>query len=229
MAETMINSPYINHLITMIGAFSDPWGLKAPDSRHIFMNDEARRFTSTPQQFNIEGRRDSEFPAPWSEMAEELIAHDTKTCTSNASSVVIETHHWYGATDLSPFLSEKHPVHDENGNCIAILWSAKPVINISPLMLVDEKKPGIITTHLTCTLFTQSENETIFYLMQGLSPKEIANVKNIALKTVNNRIYTIFQKADVHSLRQLEAFCHEHGFTNYLPPHLLKKGLINIK
>ncbi len=140
----MIDSPsdYISHLITMIRAFSDPWGLKTPDSRHIYMNDEARRFTSTPQKFYLEGRRDSEFPASWAELEDDLIAHDHQTCGSSKSSLVIETHHWYGDEDLHPYLSEKFPIFDNTGKCVAILWNARPVMSVNPMMLINRKNRG---------------------------------------------------------------------------------------
>lgn len=223
------SSLYINNLITMISAFGEPWGLKALDSTHIFMNKEARRFTNTPRDFDLEGRRDSEFPASWAELEEELIAHDHLACDSKNSSLVIETHHWFGSADLTPYLSEKRPVYDQNGDCVAILWSAKPIFITTPMTIINARNPGIITTALNCDLFTDAENETIFYLMRGLSAKEIARVRSNTVKTINNRIQNIFQKADVHSLSQLKAFCHEQGFANYLPPKLLKKGITLIK
>ncbi|MEM6159343.1 LuxR C-terminal-related transcriptional regulator [Erwinia sp. P6884] len=222
-------SDYISHLITMIRAFSDPWGLKAPDSRHIYMNDEARRFTCTPAEFNPEGRRDSEFPAAWAELEDDLIAHDHQASNSGTSSLVIETHHWYGDEDLRPYLSEKFPVFDDNGQCVAILWNARPVMIVNPLIVIDNRQPGVISTSINNNLFTQSESETLFYLLQGISAKEIAQINGISLKTVSNRIQIIFQKANVHSQRQLEEFCRTQGFADYLPPHLLRKGLFLVR
>ncbi|SFN20897.1 PAS fold-containing protein [Izhakiella capsodis] len=223
------NNSSINHLVTMINAFSDPWGLKAPDSTHIFMNKEARRFTNTPLSFDVEGRRDGEFPASWAELEGELIEHDHQMLSTGKSSAVIETHYWFGSKFLIPYISEKHPVYNDAGDCIAILWCAKPILAIDLVTIIESKSPGIITTTLNCDLFTEAENETIFYLMRGLSAKEIARVRTNTVKTINNRIQNIFQKADVHSLSQLKAFCYEHGFANYLPPKLLKKGITLIK
>lgn len=220
---------YISNLITMINAFGDPWGLKSPNSEHIYMNKEARRFTATPDQFDLEGRRDGEFPADWAEMEADLIAHDQRTCHSGKASLVIETHHWYGSTDIIPYLGEKYPVCDEQGNCIAILWYAKPVLNIDPLLLINRKMPGIISTTPGCTLFTPAEYETLFYLLRGLSAKDIARINNVSHKTIGNRVQAIFQKADVHSFRQLEEFCRVNHITDYIPPHLLKKGLISVR
>lgn len=220
---------YISNLVTMINAFGDPWGIKAPNSEHIYMNKEARRFTCTPHTFDLEGRRDSEFPAAWAEMEDDLIAHDNRACHSDKSSLVIETHYWYGTKDLVPYLSEKYPVCDSQGKCIAILWYAKPVLNIDPLLIIDQKKPGILTTTRCCNLFTASENETLFYLLHGLSAKDIARINNVSHKTISNRVQAIFQKADVHSLRQLEEFCRLKGIFDYIPPHLLKKGLISVR
>ncbi|PIJ48435.1 hypothetical protein BL250_15505 [Erwinia sp. OLTSP20] len=73
------------------------------------------------------------------------------------------------------------------------------------------------------------ENETIFYLMRGFSAKEIARLRSNTIKTINNRIQNIFQKAEVHSLKQLKEFCHEHGFSTYLPPRFLTKGITLIR
>lgn len=62
-------------------------------------------------------------------------------------------------------------------------------------------------------------------MLQRYTAKEIASIFNVSVKTIENRVYTIYQKADVHSLKQFEEYCIAHSLENYIPARLMKKGI----
>lgn len=218
-------SRYIGGLITVMEALHEPWGIKDLASRHIYMNKAALTYTNTPAQFEFEGKLDAEFPAEWAELSEDFIEHDRRTEHSQKSVAVIETHYWNGDPFLSPFVSEKIPIFDVKKRCIGTMWNAKPLTTLSPLVYIDKKAPSTLITRVENSLFTPSELEMIFLILQGFSGKEIARKTNLAYKTIENRIYNIYQKADVHSLHQFKAFCYHTGLDKYIPPRLLVKGI----
>ncbi|MFV8756861.1 helix-turn-helix transcriptional regulator [Nannocystaceae bacterium ST9] len=48
---------------------------------------------------------------------------------------------------------------------------------------------------------------------------------NVSPKTIENRIYSMYQKAETHSLPQFEEFCRHLGIDGYIPNSLMQKGI----
>lgn len=215
----------LSALIAMMEHLSEPWGIKAPDSEHLYMNKAAYLYTNTPKNFAIEGRFDSDFPAAWAECEDELIEHDRRTQACNGRVAVIETHYWYGQKTLTPYVCEKIPLYGENGDFIGIAWNAKLLNTMSPLKYITQQKPGVLTTEVDNDVFTRSELDTLFLMLQRLSTKEIARIYNLSHRTVENRIYNIYQKAGVHTLSQFEEYCRHAGLDNFIPDRLIEKGI----
>ncbi|MEZ2695716.1 helix-turn-helix transcriptional regulator, partial [Hafnia alvei] len=90
---------------------------------------------------------------------------------------------------------------------------------------INQQKPSILTTEINNTTFTRSELDVIFLMLQRRSVKEIAKIYNISTKTIENRIYTIYQKSDVHTQQQFEEFCKVAHLDNYIPDRLVAKGI----
>lgn len=62
-------------------------------------------------------------------------------------------------------------------------------------------------------------------MLQRYSTKEIATLYKLSNKTIENRIYSIYQKADVHTLQQFEEHCKLTGLDRYIPERLVEKGI----
>ncbi|AJJ12603.1 bacterial regulatory s, luxR family protein [Yersinia rohdei] len=219
------NEIYFKGLIAMMEHLSEPWGIKDLNSRHVYMNRAAYFYTNTPLSFDIEGRLDEEFPAYWAEFSPEFIEHDKMTEVSQDRVTVIETHYWCGKDVLTPFISEKLPIYNDKKEIIGIMWNAKPLNTLSPLKYINQQKPSVLTTEINNSIFTRAELDVIFLMLQRFSVKEIAKIYNISAKTIENRIYTIYQKADVHTLQQFEEFCKLANLDNYIPDRLVAKGI----
>ncbi|MDC9598220.1 helix-turn-helix transcriptional regulator [Xenorhabdus anantnagensis] len=219
------NDSYLKGLIAMMEHLSEPWGIKDLKSRHIYMNKAAYLYTNTPINFDIEGKFDNEFPVDWAELAEDLIEHDKRTEEFQDKISVIETHYWYGKDHLTPFISEKFPVYNNEKKCIFIVWNAKSLDTLSPLQYINQHKPSVLTTKIDTKLFTKAEMDIIFFMLNRFSNKEMARIYNVSSKTIENRIYNIYQKSDVHSPQQLAEFCRHLHLDNYIPERLVEKGI----
>ncbi|HGJ5865864.1 helix-turn-helix transcriptional regulator [Arsenophonus nasoniae] len=219
------NNNIIAHAIMMIEHLNEPWGIKDKNSHHVYMNKAALKFTNTPQHFAFEGKKDSEFPTQWSELADDFVQHDNLTANTNRSVRVIETHYWNGNKCLTPYISEKIPLLNSQRESLGILWNAKELIYINPLININKRNPTVVTTEIKNTQFNKKELNVIFLVLQNLSYKEIANILNIAPRTVESRLKIIFKKTEVHSLYQLKGYCSHIGLDNYVPDSFLCKGL----
>ncbi|WP_156293911.1 helix-turn-helix transcriptional regulator [Serratia oryzae] len=215
----------LNGLITMMEHLNEPWGIKDLSSRHIYMNKAAYFYTNTPFNFDIEGKLDDEFPVDWAELASDLKEHDRRTKGARERVTVIETHYWYGKDYLMPFISEKLPIYADQEGLIGVMWNARQLDTLSPLKYINQQKPSVLTTDTHTQIFTPSELDIIFLMLQRYSTKEIAKLYDLSSKTIENRIYNIYQKADVHTLQQFEEFCQHTGLDNYIPGRLLTKGI----
>lgn len=189
------NEYYFKSLTTMIEHLSDPWGIKDQQSRNLYMNRTAYLYTNTPLNFDVPGKLDHEFPADWAECAADFIEHDEMTEASRDRVTVIETHYWYGKDSLSP------------------------------LKYINQQKPSMLTTEVNNDLFTRAELDVIFLILQRFTVKEIARIYSISNKTIENRIYNIYQKANVHTQQQFEEFCEYTCLDNYIPDCLIAKGI----
>lgn len=228
MDSSQKNTLYFNTLIAMTEHLDEPWGIKDLESRHLYMNKAAFRYTNTPANFEIEGKLEEEFPAGWAECAEALIEHDKKTEQAQNRVAVIETHYWYGKDSLTPFVSEKIPVFNEKKQVIGVFWNARPLNTLSPLIYINQQKPSVLTTEVSTDVFTRAELDIIFLMLQRLSTKEMANIYSVSPKTIENRVYSIYQKAGVHTLRQFEEYCKNMNLDNYIPDRLIEKGILFI-
>lgn len=219
------NELYLKGLITMMEHLNEPWGIKDLSSRHIYMNKAAYLYTNTPLNFDIAGKLDAEFPAAWAEFAPDLQEHDRKTEGTRDRVAVIETHFWYGSDSLVPFVSEKLPIYNDKEELVGTMWNARPLDSFSPLKYINQQKPSILTTEVSIQIFTQSELDIIFLMLQRYTNKEIARLYDVSNKTIENRIYNIYQKADVHTLQQFEEYCKQVNLDSYIPVRLIEKGI----
>lgn len=212
-------------LIDFFTALDEPWGIKNSESRHIFMNHAARLYTNTPFDFDIEGKLDAEFPAEWSELANDLIEHDRLTQKKSHRVAVIETHYWNGSRLIYPYLSEKIPVFNRHKEVIGTVWNAKKLNTSSPLKYISKQKPTVLNTEPPIDIFTKSELVVAFFALQRYSSKEISKKLNLSTKTIENRLNGMYQKTGTHSLTQFSEYCNSHGLDNYVPYELMIKGI----
>lgn len=117
----MTSAYEFDNIIALIEKLHEPWGIKYVDSRHVYLNKHARIYTNTPENFSFEGCFDSEFPAEWHCLHDDLVRHDQETMKKQCSTSVLEIHCWNGSTKPLPYISEKTPIINNNNVCIGVL------------------------------------------------------------------------------------------------------------
>ncbi|WP_440862652.1 LuxR C-terminal-related transcriptional regulator [Symbiopectobacterium purcellii] len=213
--------------ISIIENLDEPWGIKDIESRHVYLNLAAKRYTNTPQKFSVEGKLDIEFPAAWHELYLDLITHDQDTISSNKSVRVLEIHCWNGNDNPVAYISTKTPIYDDVNKCMGILWDAKPAYSTNPILKSLNKSNYQISSEGN-NLVTEKELEVTWLLTQGYSRKEISRIYNIPIRTVYSRIHSVFKRLDIHNIAQLREIYVEYGIDNYIPTAILKKGIYNL-
>ncbi len=216
-----------DNAITFIEKLNEPWGIKDAESRHVYLNPLARRYTNTPNNFTIEGKLDVEFPADWHELHDDLIKHDKITINKKGSVSVLEVHHWNGASKPTPYISDKIPLYDRDSNCIGIIWNAKPAPIINPILSVFKNNNSSIFSH-TRDEITEKEHAVIWLIIQGYARTEISDILNISSSTVKSRLHSVFQKKSIFNIKQLRELYINNGIDSYIPSSILSNGLLFI-
>lgn len=147
-------------------------GIKDAVSRHVYMNPPARKYTNTPDNFPIEGKLDIEFPAEWHELHDELIKHDQITMNKKGSVSVLEVHHWNGCSKPTPFISDKIPIYESDGNCIGIIWLIIHGYTRKEISYIL----NISSCAVKCRLYSVFQKKSIF------------NIKQLRELYINNRM-----------------------------------------
>lgn len=216
-----------DNAIALIEKLNEPWGIKDAESRHVYLNPLARKYTNTPDNFSVEGKLDVEFPAAWHELHDDLIKHDQVTMDKKGSVSVLEVHHWNGYSKPIPYISDKIPIYDSDGTCIGIIWNAKPAFIVNPTLNIFKKNNFKILTY-SLEEITEKEHEVIWLMIHGYTRKEVSYILNISSCTVKCRLYSVFQKKSIYNIKQLREIYIYKGMDSYIPSSILKNGLLFI-
>lgn len=71
--------------------------------------------------------------------------------------------------------------------------------SLLPLKHINQQKPSVLTIEINNDLFTRDKLYVIFLMLQQFIVKEIARIYSISNKTIENRIYNIYQKSNIHT------------------------------
>lgn len=221
---------YINRptsLISFMEKSTGLWGIKSTDSRWIYANDESKKFHNIEKSFDIEGRLDKEIPMPSQELWEEFVKTDRRCIKENKTLSTIEIHH-YGKGNTStpvPALYTLTPLLNTENQCIGIVCHGKQIDAPELLYYMDRLNRPTIEFDAPHNHFTKKELEVAFWAQQKLSSKEIAKRLNVSHRTVENRFFMIYQKANVNNLNQFIEYCKSTGLDRYIPVDFIRKGV----
>ncbi|WP_345997652.1 helix-turn-helix transcriptional regulator [Sodalis praecaptivus] len=207
---------------------NDHWFIKDKESRYVYMNNSSVNYFNAPKNFDIEGKLDKEIPIKSSqELWQEFVEHDQKVIEENKQITSIEIH-YYGKGNIDtpkPQLCDKSPLYDNKNNCIGVVGRGVGIEAPALLYYMLKLNRSVINFDAQNEVFTKKEMEIVFWSQQNLSAKEIAKRLNISHRTVENRLYVMYQKADVHTQEQFIEYCKATGLDQYIPSDFIRKGV----
>ncbi|CAJ0993956.1 helix-turn-helix transcriptional regulator [Sodalis praecaptivus] len=202
-----------------------PWAVKSIDSRFVYINKPALDFSNIPLSFDFEGRLDSEFPCPWSKMAEGYQAHDRKAESNQGGAEIITTSYYTRHAVLESWYYHKFPIFSSENQVIGTLCYTKRLSFMSIYDFIDKSKPSVLNLNPPVGIFTERELEIIFFAIQRIPAKEIGPKLCIFHRTVESRLLKIYDRIGVNLLNGLIEYCHTVGLHNYVPKNLLREGV----
>lgn len=210
-------------LISIMERSGIPWGIRDNESRMVYINHTAKNFLNIPKGFDFEGRLDQDFPCPWSELADEFSAQDRKAETSQDGAEVIATSYYSKGDVLEPWYCAKFPIYNSEGLVLGTTFYAKKFSFVSVYDFFNSLKPSVVTLTPPESPFNEKELELIFYALQRLSSKEIAQKLLLSYRTVDNRLHNVYRKIDVSGFDGLVEYCQSTGLNTYVPKSVLRQ------
>ncbi|MCC8459999.1 helix-turn-helix transcriptional regulator [Photorhabdus aegyptia] len=216
-----VHSENFDAFISYIENNNDFWVIKDSESRFVYANDVAFYYSGLPKGFNIEGRFDSECPAPWAEF-EDIIQANERNVRINQKTIPVLDTFIYGGKEkiIQQFLVDVTPLM-KDGKCIGIVAHGKKLQIYSMYHLENNKHPDTLIFGTPTDLFTNKEFDIVFFALQSLSAKDIAKKLGISYRTVQSRLHIIYQKIGINSLSQLKEYCRSKGYDNYAPTRFI--------
>lgn len=207
----------ISNLIPTREDWDMPCGAKDLESRFIYANTAYKRLLALPDNFDVEGRYDSEMPAPTSDFAEQFQIHDRLVEIDRKRKASLEINEFCPERNLSAYFFDKIPLYDRDKNVLGTIFMGRKAVHLATDFYLNGGRPNSIVLTKPSDEFTDMQWDIIFLLIQRYSEKEIANKLNLTPKAVNNHISRIYAKVDVTNHIQFIDYIKNNGWANYVP------------
>lgn len=166
-------------------------------------------------------KKDTEIPSRLYENHDSLTSwhlQDKKITEERKSLSTIEIH---PDSVTSPYLMQKKPFYDNEGNCVAVFCTGKYLEAFIPNEILRSKLSGSLLLTKPSQLFTEKECEIIFCKLQGMSSRETGQALSLSHRTVENRLANMYDKAEVNNLHDFRIFCEKANLHRYIPRQII--------
>ncbi|OTA18361.1 LuxR family transcriptional regulator [Xenorhabdus vietnamensis] len=211
-------------LIHMWEKSLDPWGAKDHQSRFIYANPVFYQLLDLPENSDITGLNIGELPSSLAEYEEELYYQEQKVIQTMQRVTSIETHPFGKHKVKKAYICDKHPLFDDNGNCIGTTFHMYKIPSFSVSYYYDKVTPATLEFTPPNNILTQIEWEIIFLILHSLDEKNIVKELMINTKDFIKHTQSICQKFNLSQHIDLKKFCREQKFDRYIPERFITIG-----
>ena len=194
-----------------------PCGAKNLQSQFVYANPAYRRLLALPAKFNLEGRFDHEMPAPTSEFAEEFRFHDRLVEEAGERRSSLEVNEFGPQKQLSAYFFDKFPIFDHDNKVIGTFFFGRRAVFLDTEFYLNGGRPDSIILTKPSDIFSEAQWEVIFFLVRGLTNKQIATRLKRSVDTIKTHLKAIMEIANVNTREQLIEFIDVNGWMSYVP------------
>lgn len=205
---------------------SEAFWAKDMNSRCLYVNRACRELLRLPHDFEVEGLRVGEIPAPIAEFEKEFEESDRLVEVSQEMKRSLEIHPFGKDQVLSAYFVEKSPLFNENNVMIGTILHGYPALNLR--FNRDKIDTGIFIFGVPDDTLSKKEWDFVYFVTRGYSTKEMARLSGISPGTITSRQNSVFNKLGIDTLAQLKQMAFAKGWDNYIPSDLLRNRIIKL-
>lgn len=120
-----------------------------------------------------------------------------------------------------PYIATTLPMLNDTGDCIGAMVYMKSLDVYTLSDFIKGKAPGSMMLKRPGDYFNEKECEIIFLKAQGLSNKEVAKLLFLSPRTIESRLYSLYEKVGVKHIDDFMAFCKKDKYDRYVPKRFI--------
>ncbi|MFI5406378.1 MAG: LuxR C-terminal-related transcriptional regulator [Nitrososphaerales archaeon] len=227
---------YINLLGQLPGFFN----INDMESRVIYSNNRTAKIFGFPSEESLIGITAFDLRCPAVECAAAFVQQDSIVRKTGKALTLLDIHGYTDGTKI--FLTKKTPyiVNEKiSGSiCYATEINTHSLSQICAALIQSDKKyfthrnnnerSYIIGMNPNEKQLSERETECVFYLLRGMTSKQIGNAIGLSRRTVEAYIENIKIKLNCNKRSEIVEYGLRSGYLNYIPSHLITNNITDI-
>ncbi|PHM47826.1 helix-turn-helix transcriptional regulator [Xenorhabdus miraniensis] len=209
-------------LTNMWNKSHDSWSVKDKELRFIYTNKVFIELNNLPEDFDAIGYTEKELPISFNHYVHLSEDHDRQVLQSMQRISSVTAYFQRSVQQTKPYFCEKHPLMDEDNQCIGVICHTKEINHFSVHHYIKSDMSTSINLNPPNNILTEKEWRIIFLFCRGIRNKDIAHNLKISCRTLEKYFKIIYEKLSINSIIELKALCERNNYNLYIPPEYLK-------
>lgn len=210
----------IQFLHKLWGKSVDPWCVKGADDKFIFANDAYLDFLGVPPGTSVLGILEKKLLSSLDgRQSINLYSNVSNSClfpSQERSSFILRSMN-RSSKSVKFLYIDKYPLLDLRGKVYATCFHGRYDFLLSLSMFHHRSNATCVKTVPPTEAFTEREWEVLYFLQQGFSRTEIANLLNISPGTIKIHINHLYKKTKTSSYPDFIKLCSKYDLLDYIP------------
>ncbi|ABI87179.1 bacterial regulatory s, luxR family protein [Burkholderia ambifaria AMMD] len=230
---------FVDQLKSIFDHYPGLWGCKDDTSRFIHVNDAFAKVVGIDDARELGGKSASDLPCRSSSCAAQFHAQDREVCETGRAIKVLDIHP-YAEDVWMAFVFTKIPLVDRNEQIVGTIFHAEALSQIDMITLgrvigdsYAGKKIGSLVQQGSYRIgspkdaldLTERERQVLFFLARNKMAKDIANILELSVRTIEQYIDNLRCKFSASSKNELIELAASAGYCNRIPQSLLRNQL----
>ncbi len=203
-------------------------------SKVLYSNNHTAGLFGYPNASSLQGVGPYDMRCPAVESAPDFIKQDQYVRSKQVTLTILDIHRYVNDQEKI-LLTKKAPYYD-NGVLAGCICQCDEIYStsftrVAAMLMQSDKmfypknknvdRAYVVGTLLDETTLSKQEMNCLFYLIRGLSMKDIALRVGLSWRTVESYLNNIKYKWDCANKKEVIAYAISHGLLNYIPPDVL--------
>ncbi|MEA9389093.1 LuxR C-terminal-related transcriptional regulator [Acerihabitans sp. TG2] len=208
-------------LTSLLDQFTEPYAIRDRYSRTVYANEPMLRIYKVCRKDDVVGKLDKDVQSSlmaYDNVPDEWAMQDRYVINTKESMSFLEVH---PRSQDYPYIITKLPYYNDEGLCSGTV----AIINVLTTYCLDDFITGDLPSSMLLTkpddFFTEKECEIMFYRIQGMKSKDVAQKLGLSENTICNYMQSLYYKTGARQLEGFKLFCKGRNYHRYLPKRFL--------